>query len=170
MYHRFTLAAYLKLTQRCKSSMHAHMWSLLSHVWLFVTPWTAAPPGSSVHGILQARTLEWLAIISSWDLPDPGSWSPAPGGRFFTTSTTWESQINYTPILKKEKEKEWRVFDCVKYFWEVTYHQKKKKSTGWSSKRSTSFGFNNIMEILKVPPYGFRCGWGGGCVNQTGEG
>ena len=32
---------------------------LLSHVQLFATPWTS-PPGSSVHGILQARILEWV--------------------------------------------------------------------------------------------------------------
>ena len=30
------------------------------------------PPGSSVHGILQARILEWVAIVLSRDLPDPG--------------------------------------------------------------------------------------------------
>ena len=30
------------------------------------------PPGSSVCGILQARILEWIAMVSSWDLPDPG--------------------------------------------------------------------------------------------------
>ena len=29
-------------------------------------------PGSSVHGILQAGVLEWVAISSSGDLPDPG--------------------------------------------------------------------------------------------------
>ena len=29
-------------------------------------------PGSSVHGILQARILEWLAIPFSRDLPNPG--------------------------------------------------------------------------------------------------
>ena len=29
-------------------------------------------PGSSVHGILQARILEWVAMFSSGDLPDPG--------------------------------------------------------------------------------------------------
>ena len=29
-------------------------------------------PGSSVHGILQARTLEWAAVPFSRDLPDPG--------------------------------------------------------------------------------------------------
>ena len=28
-------------------------------------------PGSSVHGILQARILEWVAMPSSRDLPDP---------------------------------------------------------------------------------------------------
>ena len=33
----------------------------LSCVWLFVTPW----PGSFVHGILQARILEWVAISFS---------------------------------------------------------------------------------------------------------
>ena len=38
----------------------------LSCVRLFVTPWTAcSPPGSSVRGILQARTLEWVAMPSS---------------------------------------------------------------------------------------------------------
>ena len=30
------------------------------------------PPGSSVHGILQARILEWISIPSPGDLPDPG--------------------------------------------------------------------------------------------------
>ena len=30
-----------------------------------------SPPGSSVHGILQARILEWVAISSPGDLPDP---------------------------------------------------------------------------------------------------
>ena len=37
---------------------------LLSHVWLFATPQTS-PPGSSVHGISQARILEGVAISSS---------------------------------------------------------------------------------------------------------
>ena len=31
-----------------------------------------SPPGSSVHGILQARVLEWVPISSSGNLPDPG--------------------------------------------------------------------------------------------------
>ena len=35
-------------------------------------PMDCGPPGSSVHGILQARILEWVAMPSSRDLPDPG--------------------------------------------------------------------------------------------------
>ena len=34
----------------------------LSPVGLFVTPVDCSPPGSSIHGILQARVLEWGAI------------------------------------------------------------------------------------------------------------
>ena len=35
-------------------------------------PMDCSLPGSSVHGIVQARILEWVAIASSGDLPDPG--------------------------------------------------------------------------------------------------
>ena len=35
-------------------------------------PVDCSSPGFSVHGILQARTLEWVAMPSSWDLPNPG--------------------------------------------------------------------------------------------------
>ena len=31
-----------------------------------------SPPGSSVHGILQAKMLEWVAIPFSRGSPDPG--------------------------------------------------------------------------------------------------
>ena len=49
------------------------------------------PPGSSVHGILQARILNGLPFPSPGYLPDPGSnpaslASPALAGRFFTTA------------------------------------------------------------------------------------
>ena len=35
-------------------------------------PRDCSPPGSSVHGIFQARILEWVAFPSLGDLPDPG--------------------------------------------------------------------------------------------------
>ena len=43
----------------------------LSHVWL-CDPMHCSLPGSPVHGILQAGILEWAAIPSSRDLPNPG--------------------------------------------------------------------------------------------------
>ena len=35
-------------------------------------PMDCRPPGSPVHGILQARILEWVATPFPGDLPDPG--------------------------------------------------------------------------------------------------
>ena len=35
-------------------------------------PMDCSLPGSSVHGIFQARILEWVAISFSGDLPNPG--------------------------------------------------------------------------------------------------
>ena len=54
-------------------------------------PMDCSPPGSSDHGILQARILEWVAIPFSRDLPNPemeptSLMSPALAGRFFTTA------------------------------------------------------------------------------------
>ena len=58
-----------------------------SSVMSLCDPMHYSPPDSSVHGILQARTLEWVAISFSRDLPDPGiePASPALVGKLFTT-------------------------------------------------------------------------------------
>ena len=45
---------------------------MLSHVQLFVTPWTVAHQVPQSLGILRARILEWVAMPSSGDLPKPG--------------------------------------------------------------------------------------------------
>ena len=54
-----------------------------------------SPPVSSVHGVRQARILEWFPCLPPGDPPDPGIElasfkSPALVGGFFTTSVTWE--------------------------------------------------------------------------------
>ena len=51
--------------------------------------------GFPVHGILQARILQWIALSSSRGLPNPriepaSHESQALVGRFYTMSTTWE--------------------------------------------------------------------------------
>ena len=69
-------------------------------------------PGSSVHGILQARIVEWVAIPFSRGSSHPGIeptslTSYALAGKFCTTSATWEAhilclhppQLQYIPLL-----------------------------------------------------------------------
>ena len=51
-------------------------------------------PGSSVHGILQARTVEWVAMPSSRGSSRRRALMPlALAGKLFTTSVTWEAPI-----------------------------------------------------------------------------
>ena len=60
-------------------------------------PMDCSRPGSSVHGIFQARIPEWVfSFPSPGDLPDPGIEpaslaSPTLASRFFTISATWEA-------------------------------------------------------------------------------
>ena len=51
----------------------AHLCSTLCN------PLDCSPPGSSSHGILQARILEWLPFPSPGDLPYPGIKPRSPG-------------------------------------------------------------------------------------------
>ena len=75
---------------------------MLSHtscVRLFVTPMDCSPPGSSVHGILQARILEWVAVSSSRGSSRPRDPTHVCciAGRFFTTEPPGKpSEINKT--------------------------------------------------------------------------
>ena len=66
---------------------------LFSRVRLFVTPWTVSLPGSYVHGILQARILEWVAISFSKGFPQPRdrTWVSCIAGRCFILWATREA-------------------------------------------------------------------------------
>ena len=75
---------------------------LLSHVRLFVTLWTVAyqaplSMGFSVHGILQARILEWVTISFSRgsSRPRDRTWVSHIGGRRFNLWTTREAHHTY---------------------------------------------------------------------------
>ena len=59
--------------------------SVVSKFFFFCDYKACSPPGSSVHGILQARIQEWVAFPSPGDLPDSGiePECPALAGRFF---------------------------------------------------------------------------------------
>ena len=77
-------------------------WSVLKicvHAKLCPTlcnPMDCSLPGSSIHGILQARMLERVTLPSSRRYSQPrieptSLTSPALAGRFFTTNATWET-------------------------------------------------------------------------------
>ena len=66
---------------------------LLQSCLTLCDPKVCSPPGFSVHGILQARTLEWVAMPSSRGSSWPRNWTcisyaPCVGSQFFTTSAT----------------------------------------------------------------------------------
>ena len=78
-----------KLLQSCPT-----LWDLMD----------CSPPHSSVHGILQARILEWAAMPLPGDLPDPdieptSLVSPSLAGRFFTISASWEAPPREEPAV-----------------------------------------------------------------------
>ena len=71
----------------------------LSCVQLFCNPMDYSAPGSSVHGISQARILEWDIIPFSRNLHNPGIKPTSPAlGRFFTTEPQGRNAI-FSSIL-----------------------------------------------------------------------
>ena len=78
--------------------------AVLSRVWLFLTSWTAACPGSSVHAIFQARILEWVAIASSRVSSPLRNWTWVSciscfGRRILYHWATWEGPIKISDIV-----------------------------------------------------------------------
>ena len=68
-------------------------------------PMDCSPPGCSVHGISQARILEWIAISYFRGSSQKGLnlhlfASPALAGRFFTTWATGEASGSPTHLLR----------------------------------------------------------------------
>ena len=100
---------------------------LLSCVRLFSDPMDCSPPGSSVHGISQARILEWVAISLSRGSSQPRDWTCigrqilyhwairealdicilAAVSHCCTVETNTTSESNYPPIKKKKKKRRW---------------------------------------------------------------
>jgi len=90
-----TINQTLRRARHCVGSLYVYVYIIifiymcvfvLSHVRL-CSPMDCSPPDSSVHRIFLARLLEWVAISSSRDLPNPRiePTSPALTSRFFTT-------------------------------------------------------------------------------------
>ena len=73
-------------------------WAQLPRGVRLCDPMDCSPPGSSVHGILQARTLEWVAISSSRGFSRPRgrthvSWGSCIGRRILYHWASWEASL-----------------------------------------------------------------------------
>ena len=66
----------------------------VSRVWLYCDPMDCSLPDSSVHGIFQARVLEWFAISFSRGSSQPRDWTQVCriAGKHFTI---WASMVSY---------------------------------------------------------------------------
>ena len=85
-----------------------HVWVLVSQSSLtFFDPMDCSPPDSSVHGVFQARMLEWVAIpfsrASSWSR----DWTQISciAGGLFTVWATREAHYDILLHVKKKKKK-----------------------------------------------------------------
>ena len=67
-------------------------------------PMDCSPPGSSVHGIFQARILEWVATHSSRGSSWPRNWTRVSciAGGFFTSWATREDCTGSTDIKNRK--------------------------------------------------------------------
>ena len=71
-------------------------------------PVDCSPPGSSVHGIFQARMLEWVATPFSRGSSRPRSWTQVSCiGRFVTVWATRETQYSWIHVLVFLTERSW---------------------------------------------------------------
>ena len=72
------------------------------------------PPGSSIHGLLQARILEWVAIPfsrgSSW--PRDQTWVSHTAGKCFNLWATREANIRYVRYIWADKSQ-----SCASFKW-----------------------------------------------------
>ena len=104
-----------------QESKHSHfLLSRISHVlmaWWFsrkvgsdsCDPMDCSPPGSSVHGVFQARILEWLAISFSRRSSQPRNrtWVSRIAGRFFTD---WAIAVWLFPFFNASVKMQFRCY------------------------------------------------------------
>ena len=111
-----SLGSYTVLTGACVCVLVAQLCLTLRD------PVDCSLPGSSVHGILQARILEWVAIPFSRGSSWPRDWTRVSNiaGRFFTIWGTREAE-------KKKNYFQWR--NQSRLYWEkhLNYHLRKNQ-------------------------------------------
>ena len=113
------------------------------------SPMDCNPPGSSVHGILQAKILEWVAIPfskgTSW--PRDQTWVSCTAGRFFIVWVTSEPWKIFMLSLKVSEHRGHGVPSFVGYknFWHLGFTYPRPPVIG--------SGFPQLTELTMKPSY-----------------
>ena len=104
-------------------------------------------PGSSVHGIFQARVLEWVAISSPEDLPNPGiePGSPSLEVDALTSNPQGSPEMKMKPMYMLPKRDNFRAKDTESEGVQNNYSMKTK------IKRNQQLSW--IKETIPHKPY-----------------
>ena len=120
-----------------------------------------SPPGSSVHGILQARILEWVATPSSRDLPHPGikprspslqvdSLPSEPPEKLLTVKTGKMGWVVENPKVDVTHLK-WRPFSAALWFFHLLYPPCHNLSLRKGNFSITLIIFPRIHQVIFCP-------------------
>ena len=123
---------------------HACVLSHFSHVRLFANPWTV---GSSVHGIFQARILEWVAISSSRGFSWPRDQTASPVSRALQAHSLllrhWGSPIHSTAAATAAKS-----LQSCPTLWQTAAT---RLPHPWDSpSKNTGVGCHFLLQCMKV--------------------
>ena len=115
-------------------------WKSLSSVRLFATPWTI------VHGILQARILEWVAFPFSRGSSEPRDRTQVSrtAGRFFTSWATRTGEGNRNPLQYSRLEN-----PIDGGAWWAAVHGVAKSQT-WLSNFTFTFHFHALEKEMTI--------------------
>ena len=93
MWNTFICALVLSALQSSWMTVKVKKWKSLSHARLFATPWTV------VHGILQARILEWVATPSSKESSQPREELRSPALQTASAPTEPKGKPSCTTVI-----------------------------------------------------------------------
>ena len=115
-------------------------WSEVAQSCPTLRPVDCSPPGSSVHGILQARILEWVAISFSRGSSQPRdrSWVTHIAGRRFNLCTTREAKAWWAQRVWRLYRMTSKAFLSTMVIWVRGYSSYPKYY--WSDTWTTGFG------------------------------
>ena len=128
-------------------------------------PMDCSPPGSSVHGILQTRILEWVAIPFSRGSSHPKdrNWVPCIAGGFLTiwaTREDWNIRpkskwfLNY--IAQRDSFNSRSIWIQTLFSWKEVCTFSKLNLISVGSNNGFAY-VENLQNVIRVPKSPFMC-------------